>query len=111
MSNHSNYYYEEGSQQRTDECNQNVNSVNFNYMPSQSLPQRQRQMPYIVGNQPPTICNDHHSNIVNCVDIHEEFLILSISQRMLLIKDYMMKMNQLYVELEQDFIKLRRGRV
>nr|CAG8452057.1 6884_t:CDS:2 [Entrophospora candida] len=102
--------------------NQNRNNRNHMITPTQVLsqqPQKQRQIPYVKENSStpsPTIYNDCLNLNIPSSNIHcginsndgDDPLILRISDRLLLIKDYITKMNQQYVELEQDFIKLRR---
>ncbi|CAJ0756966.1 2654_t:CDS:2, partial [Entrophospora sp. SA101] len=102
--------------------NQNRNNRNHMITPTQVLsqqPQKQRQIPCVKENSStpsPTIYNDCLNLNIPSSNIHyginsndgDDPLILRISDRLLLIKDYITKMNQQYVELEQDFIKLRR---
>nr|CAG8582570.1 1022_t:CDS:1 [Entrophospora candida] len=65
----------------------------------------------ILSQQQPIIYNDHlpSSNCESINNNEDDILTLRISHRMLMIKDCIMMINRQYVELEQDFIKLRRS--
>ncbi|CAH1760488.1 2900_t:CDS:1 [Entrophospora sp. SA101] len=59
-----------------------------------------------------TIYNGDHfnsSNFINNNNNDNDPLSLRISRRMMMIKDCIMEMQQQYILLEQDFVKLRRG--
>nr|CAG8555368.1 5953_t:CDS:1 [Entrophospora candida] len=60
-----------------------------------------------------TIYNGDHFNSTNFINNNNndnDPLSLRISRRMMMIKDCIMEMQQQYILLEQDFVKLRRGR-
>src|SRR5947208_2349084 len=78
------------------QCNSNGNNNN-------------QQIPYIMGNLH-TIHNNHYLNIPDYGNTYQGtrsnedgFLMLKISQSMSMLKDCIIKMNQQYSELEQDF--------
>nr|CAG8623193.1 6686_t:CDS:2 [Entrophospora candida] len=110
------------SQQQT--INQNISQPNLSqqqqlqpvqhysqhaHQPIQTLPQ---QLFYNSFTSSPTIYDNLNLNITSS-NIHHGIngndpLISRISDRLLMIKDSIMTMNQQYAELEQDFIRLRR---
>nr|CAG8611726.1 1116_t:CDS:1 [Entrophospora candida] len=88
--------------------NQNSDNNN-NMMMAQTLP---HQLFYNSFTSSPTIYDNLNLNITSS-NIHHGIngndpLISRISDRLLMIKDSIMTMNQQYAELEQDFIRLRR---
>nr|CAG8585591.1 8296_t:CDS:1 [Entrophospora candida] len=75
-----------------------------------------QQQPLYVTQYPTTssatIYNGDHfnsSNFINSNNNDNDPLSLRISRRMMMIKDCIMEMQQQYILLEQDFVKLRRG--
>ncbi|CAJ0766505.1 13803_t:CDS:1, partial [Entrophospora sp. SA101] len=88
--------------------NQNRNNNNNVMTMIQTLQQQQQQqLLYNLTALSPEIYNDHLNLNISSSNVHhnnDDPLISRISDRLLMIKDSIMTMNQQYAELEQDFI-------